>query len=78
MEGEALEYLQQAKLVREYMAEFERIAAFLPHINTEVLEDAYVWGLKLAIRSELAMQKPLELREIMDLSIQVETHLREI
>ncbi|CAA7397074.1 unnamed protein product [Spirodela intermedia] len=70
--------LQQATSIREYMTEFERIVAFLPHINTEVLEDAYVWGLKPDIRSELAMHKPLELRETMDLSIQAEIHIREI
>ncbi|CAA6672013.1 unnamed protein product [Spirodela intermedia] len=78
MEGEALECLQQATSVREFRAEFERISAFLPHINTEVLEDAYGRGLKPDIRLELAMHKPLGLRETMDLSIQAELHLQEI
>ncbi|CAA6656666.1 unnamed protein product [Spirodela intermedia] len=70
--------LQQATSIREYMAEFERIAVFLPHINIEVLEDAFLRGLKPDIRSELTMHKPLGLRKTMDLSIQAKIHLRKI
>ncbi|CAA7397776.1 unnamed protein product [Spirodela intermedia] len=64
------------ELIPKFRAEFKQLAAYLPCIPIEVLEDTYLKGLKLEIKSELTVYKPNGLGEIMDTLVQFEIHLQ--
>ncbi|CAA6661412.1 unnamed protein product [Spirodela intermedia] len=68
--------LKQEELIPKFRAEFKQLAAYLPCIPIEVLEDTYLKGLKLEIKSELTVYKPNGLGEIMDTLVQFEIHLQ--
>ena len=70
--------LNQEDYVLEYRAEFERISAYLPDLAADVLETAYLRGLKTDIQEALEMHSPIGLRQIMDMSVQTEKFLRAI
>ena len=70
--------LNQEDSVLEYRAEFERISAYLPDLAADVLETAYLRGLKTDIQEALEMHSPIGLRQIMDTSVQTEKFLRAI
>ena len=70
--------LNQKDSVLEYRAEFEQISAYLPDLAADVLETAYLRGLKTDIQEALEMHSPIGLRQIMDMSVQTEKFLRAI
>ena len=67
--------LNQEDSVLEYRAEFERISAYLPDLAPDVLETAYLRGLKMDIQEALEIHSPIGLREIVDMSVQTEKFL---
>ena len=67
--------LTQTGSVLDYHAEFERLSAYFPEIASEVLETAYIRGLRHDIQQVLEMHSPIGLRQTMDISVQTEKYL---
>ncbi|XP_024017591.1 uncharacterized protein LOC112090471 [Morus notabilis] len=64
--------LHQETTVREYRRQFEMLAALLAEIPEQVLESAFVNGLKPEVRAEVRMMKPNGLGRIMEFTQRVE------
>ena len=58
--------------VRDYLRTFELLASALDGVPKNVQESTFINGLKLEIRAEVRMLKPVGLREVMNLAQRVE------
>ncbi|XP_010424221.1 PREDICTED: uncharacterized protein LOC104709277 [Camelina sativa] len=58
--------IHQKGSVEEYREQFEEIAVELPHVSDDVLESAFLRGLRKNIRDQVVRCRPFDLAEIVD------------
>ncbi|XP_010430713.1 PREDICTED: uncharacterized protein LOC104714948 [Camelina sativa] len=58
--------IHQRGSVEEYREQFEELAVELPHVSDDVLESAFLQGLRKSIRDQVVRCRPFDLAEIVD------------
>lgn len=61
-----LMYLTQKGSVNDYKISFEELAVELPQVHNEVLESAFLKGLKMSIRDQVVRCRPVNLYDMVE------------
>lgn len=67
-----LMYLTQKGSVNDYKISFEELAVELPQMQNEVLESAFLIGLKKSIRDQVVRCRPVKLYDMVEITKMIE------
>jgi len=69
--------IRQTSTVNEYRGRFEELIVELPHVTADLLESAFLNGLRKHLKDQVVRYRPVDLMDIVEITRMIESQDRD-